>query len=853
MADLDLSIVVGAVDKLTAPVKKIIGVTGRLSESARRTQAELGRLGSRRRGIERLQGLGKQLGQTASEMDRARNRTAELGRQLAAAANPTKKLQREFEAARRASDALSKRHREQRDGLRRLREELRRTGSPTRGLADAQRRLVEQTERATRKLQDQQRRIERWQGVVERSGKAGRAVGELRNKLVRTGLVAGGLAGLGVELFRRTFVNTAAEFETFQTILTTTEGSSEKAAASMKWISDFAVKTPYELRQVTDAFVKLRAYGLDPTQGLLGSLGDTSAAMGKDLMQAVEAIADAVTGENERLKEFGIKARTKGDVITYEYTHAGETKTAQANARDRAQIEKTLRGIFDLKFGGAMEKQSKTFRGMVSNLLDQWTRFQQMVMEAGVFDWLKTKLSGLLDKLNQLAAGGQLEKIAKQMADKLIRTFEWLWEAGQKALPVIKSVAEGIGKVADAVGGWWNLIKMGVGLKLALDLVPVVRAFGDLGRFALSSEGGLRKLLGRLKDTSAAKAAGKALGGLGGAMKWGLLLNPLTLKIALIGAAVAGLAVLIYKYWGPLKTFFVGLWKGITDAATPVLKTLEPLWTALGPAMSQLGEAVSPLIDWFRNLFAPVEATAAQLGTIGKVGQWLGRILGTVLVKPIRMAVELASALMSAAKGIAWLAGAAWDLGAALVGGIGDAWKGVIEWLEGFSLYDVGTAILTTLGEGILGAGGWLLDQVTSVFGKVRDLLPFSDANEGPLSRLTASGASILGTLGEGMRRMGPAALKRPLARALGSATAGLALTLPVAAQATPAPTRSPSYQAAPANTGGARSIDGSIHIQQLTIQQLPGEDARALATRVLDEIERQRLHRLRKREYDAL
>ena len=463
-------------------------------------------------------------------------------------------------------------------------------------------------------------------------------------------------------------------------------------------------------------------------------------------------------------------------------------------------------------------------------------------METGVFDWLKTKLSGLLDKLNQLAASGQLEKIAKQMADKLIKAFEWLWEAGQKALPVIKSVAEGIGKVADAVGGWWNLIKMGVGLKLALDLVPVVRAFGDLGRFALSSEGGLRKLLGRLKDTSAAKAAGKALGSLGGAMKWGLLLNPLTLKIALIGAAVAGLAVLIYKYWGPLKAFFAGLWKGITDAATPVLKTLEPLWTALGLAMSQLGEAVSPLIDWFRNLFAPVEATAAQLGTIGKVGQWLGRILGTVLVEPIRMAVELAWALMLAGKSIAWLAGAAWDLGAALVGGIGDAWKGVIEWLEGFSLYDVGTAILTTLGEGILGAGGWLLDQVTSVFGKVRDLLPFSDAKQGPLSRLTASGTSILGTLGEGVRRMGPAALKRPLARALGTATAGLALTLPVAANTT-----------TPASSPAGGTTIHNYYNNRIEIHQLPGEDAKALATRVLDEIERQRLNQLRKREYDAL
>ena len=203
--------------------------------------------------------------------------------------------------------------------------------------------------------------------------------------------------------------------------------------------------------------------------------------------------------------------------------------------------------------------------------------------------------------------------------------------------------------------------------------------------------------------------------------------------------------------------------------------------------------------------------------------------------------------------------GAAWEwikgVWGSVTGWFGRLWTGVESFFSNLSLFDAGKAILTTLGEGILGAGGWLLDQVTSVFGKVRGLLPFSDAKEGPLAALTASGKSIMGTLGEGVRQAGPQALQRPLARALGTATAGLALTLPVAAQATPAATvsRSPLYQAGPANTGGARSIDGGIHIQQLTINQLPGEDARKLATRVLDEIERQRLHRLRKREYDAL
>ena len=123
-------------------------------------------------------------------------------------------------------------------------------------------------------------------------------------KGLRLGAGAGAL-GYGL---KRAFINPAAQFERFETVLKTIEGSSEKARESMNWIDDFAVKTPYELAQVTDAFVKLRAYGMNPTDGLLRDLGDASAAMGKPLMQAVEAIADAVTGENERLKEFGVKS-----------------------------------------------------------------------------------------------------------------------------------------------------------------------------------------------------------------------------------------------------------------------------------------------------------------------------------------------------------------------------------------------------------------------------------------------------------------------------------------------------------------------------------------------------------------
>lgn len=143
-------------------------------------------------------------------------------------------------------------------------------------------------------------------------GKVGEAMAHITratsqsSKVLGAYAAAGGVVAAGAGVFAKGVMDTASEFERYETILTTLEGSAEKAKKSMAWISDFAARTPYEMNEVTDSFVKLKAYGLDPLKdGLLNSLGDTAAAMGKPVMQVVEAIADAVTGENERLKEFG--------------------------------------------------------------------------------------------------------------------------------------------------------------------------------------------------------------------------------------------------------------------------------------------------------------------------------------------------------------------------------------------------------------------------------------------------------------------------------------------------------------------------------------------------------------------
>ena len=232
--------------------------------------------------------------------------------------------------------------------------------------------------------------------------------------------VAGALAGLGAAVsgvgFARNVIDTTAQFERFQAVLETTEGSAGKAKTALDWVSDFAVKTPYELDEVTAAFVKLRAYGMSPTDGLLKTLGDTSSAMGKDLMQAVEAIADAVTGENERLKEFGIKAAVKGNKIAYTYTNAaGKQIRKIVDRNNRAMIQSTLEAIWNEKYQGAMERQSKTWTGVVSNISDSWTRFQMLVGDTGFFDGVKSVLIGINDQLSAMSDSGELKALAESI------------------------------------------------------------------------------------------------------------------------------------------------------------------------------------------------------------------------------------------------------------------------------------------------------------------------------------------------------------------------------------------------------------------------------------------------------
>lgn len=180
-------------------------------------------------------------------------------------------------------------------------------------------------------------------------------------------MIGGLAAGLSVGALVGKLVSVQREFDVLNSSLITVSGGSANAAREMEWIKQFAKDTPFGLAQATQGFVKMKALGLDPSMASLTSYGNTASAMGKDLNQMVEAVADAATGEFERLKEFGIKASKQGSDVSL--TFQGVTTKIGNNAQ---AITGYLEAIGNHQFAGAMEERAKTLDGTISALGDTW-------------------------------------------------------------------------------------------------------------------------------------------------------------------------------------------------------------------------------------------------------------------------------------------------------------------------------------------------------------------------------------------------------------------------------------------------------------------------------------------------
>ncbi|NEW80980.1 MAG: hypothetical protein GZ094_01235 [Mariniphaga sp.] len=204
----------------------------------------------------------------------------------------------------------------------------------------------------------------------------------------------------GIKSLVTNIVNVRKEFEKYEAVLTNTLGSNKKARQEMQMLQKFAAETPFALTELTGSFVKLTNYGLKPTQAEMRQYGDLASSVGKGMDQLTEAVADAVTGQFERLKEFGIKAKKEGDKVSF--TFKEQTTIIDNNA---ASIKNYLTGLGDMKgVSGSMAAVAETLGGKISNMGDAYDGLMN-TMGSRTSGVMTTTIGWMTDFINLMQYG----------------------------------------------------------------------------------------------------------------------------------------------------------------------------------------------------------------------------------------------------------------------------------------------------------------------------------------------------------------------------------------------------------------------------------------------------------------
>jgi len=256
--------------------------------------------------------------------------------------------------------------------------------------------------------------------------------------------IAGVTAVLGTKLIGG-MVSTITQFEKLEASLKTVTGSAQAADTAFKNLQDFAATTPFQLEEVVKAFTKMKALGLDPSNEALRSYGNTASAMGMSLNQMIEAVADAATGEFERLKEFGIKASSQGDDVAF--TFQGLTTTIGKNA---GEIEEYLKSIGDVQFAGAMDEQANTLNVSLSNLGDEINKLVVEIGDAGLTGAMKSAV----DIMKSLVTGSR-ELLAEFREGNLVESKKEFGELTQQITNLTLEARELQGIIAEDNEGFF--------------------------------------------------------------------------------------------------------------------------------------------------------------------------------------------------------------------------------------------------------------------------------------------------------------------------------------------------------------------------------------------------------------
>lgn len=207
----------------------------------------------------------------------------------------------------------------------------------------------------------------------------GAAGGGLAGVLGKIGGVLGGLAVLSfAKRIGGEVVEVTSDFERMSAVLTTIfDGDEGKAQRVFAQLRQFTLKNPFEVREVTEGYVRLRNVGINPSIQQLQQLADLAAASGKSFDTVTNSLLGATTGRFAQLKQFGITARQQGDEVAL--TFRGVTTVVN---KSQEAIASYILGLGQLNgVAGATDRIMETTGGRITNLKDNFTELFNTIGE----------------------------------------------------------------------------------------------------------------------------------------------------------------------------------------------------------------------------------------------------------------------------------------------------------------------------------------------------------------------------------------------------------------------------------------------------------------------------------------
>lgn len=244
-----------------------------------------------------------------------------------------------------------------------------------------------------------------------------------------------------------------SKFEKYDKVLVTALGGQKEATQSMAAIKKMAAETSFGVDELTEGYVKMVNRGLRPSQKEMTSMADLAASQGKTFDQLTEAALDAMSGENERLKEFGISAKKSGDQTTFSFKGMQQTVANTPEALTGAIIAfGEMEGV-----AGQNAKMMETLGGRTSNLGDS---FDELMVEMG--NGLRPVFIAILDLIQKSIpalsflgkALASVALVAKSFVVGLIDTVsnagKAIWSLGEAAVELTKGNLSGAKSALDA-------------------------------------------------------------------------------------------------------------------------------------------------------------------------------------------------------------------------------------------------------------------------------------------------------------------------------------------------------------------------------------------------------------------